>query len=393
MEFPGLYFPYIRVRDADWLKRAALYWPSIARLRPRGYPVPKSGTDAELHAAGILVDADPARLLTAANWDLAKTLRGRLPELSQRFGLGSQELRDATAWAPTHEARSWHFPDLAWIHVTKFPAGLIDELQQSGVAIRGSAVNRGANSNRSRPDEWLGLHPALGGAYMAALVGQLSRTSGYSPITDQLDLRQATPTTEFAEAIDLLLGDAARPETTGPTAWFVMLALQHIQPASTLSVDDVIRIRTELAGELELFRDFVQDQRDELAQIAALPDRDRQSELFADRVRKSVEIPLQRLEKSLRLLSFETTRSLMMTSSIAPPVAVAPALAATHSPAIFAAGGVATAVGSAWWSVSAGRRARVAQSPVGYLLDVRDSLTPKTFTSRARHLFKGTYGR
>jgi len=32
MEAPGLYYPYIHIRDDDWLKGAVLYWPSVRRL-------------------------------------------------------------------------------------------------------------------------------------------------------------------------------------------------------------------------------------------------------------------------------------------------------------------------------------------------------------------------
>ncbi|MEV4387794.1 hypothetical protein AB0J68_19090 [Micromonospora sp. NPDC049580] len=46
-------------------------------------------------------------------------------------------------------------------------------------------------------------------------------------------------------------------------------------------------------------------------------------------------------------------------------------------------------VGGAWWSVSAARRSAKQTSPVGYLLDVRDRLTPQTVASRARALYRG----
>ncbi len=38
MQRPGLYFPFILVRDDDWLKTAALYWPSVRRLVPSAIP-------------------------------------------------------------------------------------------------------------------------------------------------------------------------------------------------------------------------------------------------------------------------------------------------------------------------------------------------------------------
>lgn len=33
-----MYYPYIHIRDDNWLKAAALYWPRLARLTPEGFP-------------------------------------------------------------------------------------------------------------------------------------------------------------------------------------------------------------------------------------------------------------------------------------------------------------------------------------------------------------------
>jgi hypothetical protein len=40
----GLYYPYIHIRDEQWLKLAALYWPRLARVLPHDFPVPDSET-------------------------------------------------------------------------------------------------------------------------------------------------------------------------------------------------------------------------------------------------------------------------------------------------------------------------------------------------------------
>ena len=63
MRRPGLYFPFIHVRDDDWLKTAALYWPSIRRLVPRRYPKHDSPTARTFSDAGILRDEVPKSLV------------------------------------------------------------------------------------------------------------------------------------------------------------------------------------------------------------------------------------------------------------------------------------------------------------------------------------------
>jgi hypothetical protein len=44
MDKPALYFPYVHIRDDEWLKAAALYWPSVRRLVPHGYAKHDSAT-------------------------------------------------------------------------------------------------------------------------------------------------------------------------------------------------------------------------------------------------------------------------------------------------------------------------------------------------------------
>jgi hypothetical protein len=70
--------------------------------------------------------------------------------------------------------------------------------------------------------------------------------------------------------------------------------------------------------------------------------------------RAFVETPLQRLERGLKLHKMDT-------------------------------------VGAAWWQVHAARDAARAKSPLSYLLDVRDELTPKTIAGRFQRIVKGTY--
>lgn len=39
MKRVGLYYPYIHIRDEEWIKTAALYWPRLARIVSDDYPL------------------------------------------------------------------------------------------------------------------------------------------------------------------------------------------------------------------------------------------------------------------------------------------------------------------------------------------------------------------
>jgi hypothetical protein len=94
------------------------------------------------------------------------------------------------------------------------------------------------------------------------------------------------------------------------------------------------------------------------------------------------------------LHKLKPTRSLLLAGTVTPPAAVGVALnAAGASPVAATVAGAVVAVGSAWWQVGDIRSDAKAKSPVGYLLDVRDYLTPKTLATRVRKVLRGTYGR
>jgi hypothetical protein len=120
----------------------------------------------------------------------------------------------------------------------------------------------------------------------------------------------------------------------------------------------------------------------------------RRLESFAEHVQHTVQRPLEQLEKGLRLHKLEPTRSLFLApGSVAAPLAVSATLEAAGmtSHAVTTAGAL-VAIGSAWWQVETIREHARASSPVGYLLEVRDLLTPKTLTARVKKVLRGTYG-
>jgi hypothetical protein len=393
VQLPGLYFPYVHVRDDEWLKVAALYWPSVRRLVPSGYSKHDSPTARIFVDAELLLDEDPGPLLDSVGWDLTAVLSQNVERLRQDYSI-----KRAIA---TYSGQSWaegatgsDMPALGWIHATKFPPNVVNLLSESGLAQHGRTAT--PSGDPGEPEDWIGLHPALAGAYMTALAGRLSTGGAFQPLTDQADLKVATPSSDVRAALSLLLG-ARRPEADQGSAGvetYILLALQQARPKNleNIPAEKIVQIRKDLDGELNSFRIYVSSMRHELSELATIPNERRRLESFANHVQQTIEKPLRELEKGLRLHKMETTRSLLLTSSFAPPAAIGAALGAAP-PAAATAAGVAAAIGGAWWQVSSIRAKAKTDSPVGYLLDVRDHLTPKTLASRARKILTGTYGR
>jgi hypothetical protein len=374
------------------LKTAALYWPSVRRLVPLGYSKHDSPTAQAFFDAGILRDEVPEDLLNSMAWNLLQILYESADSLMRDYSIEHAYAQwDGTHWG--EGSGGDHVPQLGWIHVTKFPPHVVNYLSDIGLARRG----RTASS-----DPWIGLHPVLAGAYMTALAGRVSEQAHFQPLTDQVDLRLATSSSDVEAAMNLLFGRAhAEQESTSGSAntgveAYIMIALQYARPKNLggISADKIIQCRESMSEDLSTFRDYVESQRAELGELANISNRRRRLEAFAEHVEHTVEQPLRKLEKGLQLHKLEPTRSLLLAGSVAPPLAVGAVLDAAHAPPLASAtAGTLAAIGSAWWQIETVRRHTRTSSPVGYLLDVRDLLTPKTLAARARKILRGTYGR
>lgn len=391
MQRPGLYYPYIRIRDDDWLKTALLFWPAIWRLVPPSDALTHDSPTAQAFAeAGILVGKSARGLRRHLSRDLVRAISSNAADLTAQFSI-EQARRD---W----DGRSWgdnsddgRDPRLGWIHVSKLGDELPGVLAEYGLALIDPGYDVGG---------WIGLHPVLAGAYMCALALHLGETAYLDPVTDQADLRVATLSDNVFAALSLLLGKHRTDPWTraaGPSGadLYVMLALQCARPKDPAAVtaQQIIACRENLREELDAFRDYVATQQAELAELAAISLPGRRLEAFAEHVDQTIEQPLRRLEKGLRLHKLEPARSLLLAGSLAPPLAVSSTLTALGAPAVAStASGALAALGTAWWQVDATRRLAKAGSPAGYLLDVRDQLTPRTLAGRIRKMLVGSYG-
>ncbi|MGC5322406.1 DUF6236 family protein [Micromonospora arida] len=400
MQRPGLYFPYVHVRDDDWLKAAALYWPDVRRLVPAGYSKHDSLTAQAFVEAEILRDEDPEIYLNSLTWDLLQAMRRNAELLARDYSLEHASTNwDGHQWTAAG-GPNFGRPELGWIHVTKFPHGVVDYLSELGLAQLGRTEGHGWPVTRDM-GQWIGLHPALASAYMTALAGRLGEQAHLEPLTDQVDLRVATPSSDAGAALQLLIGRSdPGPRANLPSeavATYVMLAMQYAHPANLKGVPatKIIECREKLVEELAKFRDHVTSQQDQLAELAAIPITARRLEAFAEHVQHTVEIPLRSLERGLKLLKLEPTRSLLLAGSFTTPAVMGAASKAAHltHPVATSVASAAVAVGAAWWQLENIRRADKSNSPVGYLLGIRDELTPKSLAARALKVLRGTYGR
>ncbi|MFI7209425.1 hypothetical protein [Micromonospora aurantiaca (nom. illeg.)] len=393
MQRPALYYPYIHIRDEQWLKTAALYWPSIYRLVPDGYFRSDGRTSAAFCDADILRTVDPGAFTAGMEGELARALRRHSEDLVREFSI-ERALADFDG-VPFGDLGP-DVPALGWIHIAKFPERLLAQLCDMGLAQQGRAMLPETPHRGAVMAEWIGLHPTLAGAYMTVVARRVGQDAGYNPLTDQADLRRATVNGNVAAALRLLgVGGDSEDAKEAPCLegngvhTYVSLALNYVRPGNLDDVapEAILRCRTDLEEELQAFREYVAGQQQELSTLAGIGYDRQRLEAFTEHVTQTIEVPLKKLERGLALHRMEPTRSLLLAGSFTPPAAVA--AFTDNVPVAATTVGVAATVGSAWWSVSAARRSARQASPVGYLLDVRDRLTPQTVASRARALYRG----
>jgi hypothetical protein len=376
----ALYYPYMRVRDKDWLKAAVLYWDSMRRFQPRDYTLRESSDCTRLIEAGYLRSLDPERYAARVDRDLLKFIRDNTETLRRRFNINdNQTLEPGPGWGT--EGPSTH-RGLGWIHTSKMIPEFSGFLADEGLALIG----------RSHDSQWVGLHPTVAAAYMLALVGACADREGLEPVTDNPN-PLLSPTQGVVAAIRLLTeGSVGVDRSRDPreeVAGFAMLAIQSVMPRdiSRIGIERFLDIKGRLGEELAAFRTFVASQESELRRLASIHNSDIRAEAFAAHVNSEITQPLESLERGLKQLGFDTIRSLLTLQTLAPPAVVAYVADQAHAPPTVAATGtVATVIGSAWWQLASDRRQLIRESPVGYLLSVKRALKPRTVVERRAKL-------
>src|SRR4051794_11430979 len=115
MQRPALYFPYIHIRDDNWLKAAALYWPTVRRIVPHDYPKHDSATAAALAGEGVLREVNPGWAMFHSAHDLVRAIESNIDAVAQQYGL-PQAYEEPDRSAGRHVWETWQDESLAWIH-------------------------------------------------------------------------------------------------------------------------------------------------------------------------------------------------------------------------------------------------------------------------------------
>ncbi len=178
----GLYYPYINVRNVNWLKATLLCFPHVLRMVPQGYLRNES---PEMREFAEVLGASDRPLLQAVNvrepqYESAqhKFLNRLRADFEREPDFFIREFSRDRAFEEHGEDRDWLLP----IHEGKFSYVLKDFLLQNGLAWLPSQ-NQWSRTFR-RNEDWVLVHPRLGQAIISTIAAAVALENWCDVVTE-----------------------------------------------------------------------------------------------------------------------------------------------------------------------------------------------------------------
>ncbi len=241
-ERDALYYPYIHVRDINWLKGTLLCFPHVFRMVPSGFSVndtkearPFSRTKGRQKRPLL----DEARLESGAVWQAQDKFRKRLEidyenagtQLHEKFSL----VRARREYADGENAFQ--------IHRGKFSSDLLDFLKFSSLAWEPSIPNRKYH--------WVAVHPILGEAFMSTMAAAVAKNDGLDIVTSSGPVHAALALKNEDAIYDRLVRGRqlfAKPKESEVSNHLLELVIQTRFDASQLTAKDIASMSKDREG-------------------------------------------------------------------------------------------------------------------------------------------------
>ncbi|MFC9649565.1 DUF6236 family protein [Streptomyces sp. NPDC056937] len=407
MQRIGLYYPYIHFRDEEWMKIAALYWPRMARVVPRGFPVADHETAAALHTElDFLVDVDPQEAAEAVAPRFLHVLNDHGTELRERYladaarGLQTNSSHEPSRVGgsipvvtvePTSQTDHLTLPvgrrPLAGLYWDELESGLRSALFDSGLAVA-TTRSRLADQPFLR---WVATDPTLAWVYKCALTEELARRTRYAPTTDQVAAHGATDGWDTDRIAEALLDRQTAVVDSDVARHIGLMALNFVLPANLddVPVEKIINLRKRYEGEFTAFTNAVSAAASDLeANLAGIEDPQALREHLKVDFESRFRTPLQDLRKAMNGLHLKTATGIMNYKFELGSLTTLLATVAGQGPVT--AAGVALGAATMRQATAEARDTQMRNSQVGYLLRIERNLQPASLVQRiSRSLARG----
>src|SRR5262249_21804106 len=200
----ALYYPYIHVRDENWLKAALLYWDGLRRIIPPSLGVLDDSVEVQkVVDAGLLERAGPLPYCDGAGKRFRNAL---LPLLGDR-----RRMKHLRRGSTVEDLRR---PNVE-LHIDKLSHQLHQQLESEGLT--------------KQSGEWLTMERSLGDYYMLCLAAEMSQEMRSPLLTDKADYQLCGEYFSFGQPPPIQEGVLSRARR-----WFTGKAsTQKTEPAVT----------------------------------------------------------------------------------------------------------------------------------------------------------------
>ena len=195
----ALYYPYIHIRDVNWLKATLLCFPQVRRVVPTDFYL---NDDEEVRPFRTVRGARGQPLLTEEYTDMQEY--GSPVHQAQNRLL--KVLEDNAALVHSRFSRDVAIrdfpknPDAFQMHTGKMLWGLADYLVSHELGWFARQLQSAASDTR-----WVALHPVLGEAIMSMIAIAIARAKGLDIVTSSGRVHHAMAVLDEDEVIDHLL--------------------------------------------------------------------------------------------------------------------------------------------------------------------------------------------
>ena len=319
----ALYYPYIHIRDTNWLKATLLCFPQVRRIVPKDFSLnDRTEVQPFLSITGArgepLVTEEPAYLYSAykAQKRLLNRLQASTPELLAKY----TRAQSASEYGSSADSFQMHAGKIE---------PLLDFLRAKEMAWPAREIKA------DRPQEWYALHPRLGEAVMSVIAIAIAEEKQLDIVTSSGRVHRALACLDEEAVLGNILGQA--PRNVQPAAPQTEM-VDELAQVVMLTKFDLSRLSAEQIAELQKDGKDLRRFKNDLLKIAqSIPDipdpieRDRRLKSAAEEVMAE----WNRYRRSLPRFAVE---ALLSASAWRPPELLTGLLAGAASTLVLASG-------------------------------------------------------
>jgi hypothetical protein len=199
----ALYYPYIHIQDANWLKATLLCFPSVRRMVPGNYEPDDSHVVREFCE---LMGPRKQPLLSSVDLFTKGAMKAEA-NLLEKLKANDELIRKKYSKASTMQELG-HSAEEFRLHDEKIMGSLCDYLTRGpeNDALAWRTTQPRDRTHRRSSGMWLALHPSLGAAILSVKAVSIAQDFGLDIVTDSSGVHQTVVTQNEEDIFENLIG-------------------------------------------------------------------------------------------------------------------------------------------------------------------------------------------